>query len=315
MRLSLRVSAAVALIILSLILVTRSLKTKGESIQDMLHFDTGSFRTSLRPKSRPDPASVRKWRVASDNKPALVYQTTDITVPNLGAIVVGKRKEEDTAWITGELAEWRSVIYTVDDVNAPIHTPKNKGREALPYLQYIVDHYDTLPDLVIFMHAHRDGVITGWHIDTMEYSNVDSVRALQRDFVQQAGFVNLRCQLSPGCPSAIQPFRQPPNGEIPGEAYYAQAWKELFPGKPVPREIAAPCCSQFAVSKTNILLRPHSDYQRMYDWVMNNNLPDEVTSSIMEYSWHIIFGKDPVFCPDLFQCYADVYGEEVIFSY
>jgi hypothetical protein len=191
-------------------------------------------------------------------------------------------------------SRWRSVIYTVDDVNVPMHTPKNKGREALPYLQYIIDHYNDLPEVVVFLHSHRDGVIAGWHIDTMDYSNVDSVRALQKDFVQQAGFVNLRCQSSPGCPSAIQPFRQPPNLESPGEAHYAAAWKELFPNTPVPREVAAPCCSQFAVSRDQILRRPHSDYQRMYDWVMNNNLPDEATSNIMEYSWHIIFGKEPV---------------------
>jgi hypothetical protein len=199
--------------------------------------------------------------------------------------------EEDSLM---NISRWRSVIYTVDDTNAPTHTPKNKGREALAYLQYLVDHYDDLPDVVVFLHSHRDGVIAGWHIDTMDYSNVDSVRALQKEFVQQAGFVNLRCQLSPGCPSAIQPFRQPPNPESPGEAHYAAAWKQLFPGEPVPREIAAPCCSQFAVSREQILQRPRTDYQRMYDWVMDNDLPDEATSNIMEYSWHIVFGKDPV---------------------
>lgn len=104
MRLSLRVSAAAALIILTLVLVCRNLKTKGESLQDIWHFDTGSFRTSLRPKPQPDP-SQRKWRVASDRKPALVYQTTDIVVPNQGAIVMAKLKEEDTAWVGAELAE------------------------------------------------------------------------------------------------------------------------------------------------------------------------------------------------------------------
>lgn len=105
MRLSIRVSAAAALIILTLVLVNRSLKSKGESLQDLWHFDTGSFRTSLRPKPQSDTGSQRKWRVASDNKPALVYQTTEIVVPNQGAIVMAKRKEDDTAWVGAELAE------------------------------------------------------------------------------------------------------------------------------------------------------------------------------------------------------------------
>lgn len=227
---------------------------------------------------------------------------------------------------------WHGIIYTVDDTNVPMHTPKNKGREALPYLQFLVDHYNDLPEVVVFLHAHRDGWPAGWHIDTMGLNNVDSVRALQKEFVQLEGFVNLRCQLGPGCPDAIQPFRQTPKMENPGEAYYATAWKSLFPTEKVPTQIAAPCCSQFAVSKEQILKRPQSDYQRMYDWVMDNDLPDEVTSNIMEYSWHIIFGKDPVLyvpllfsifprsvanllsCPEMYQCYADVYGEEVVFN-
>jgi hypothetical protein len=105
MRLSIRIGAAAALIILTLVLVNRNMKTKGESIQDIWHFDTGSFRTSIRTKPKQDPGSQRKWRIASDNKPALLYQTTDITVPNQGVIVMGKRKEEDTVWVAAELAE------------------------------------------------------------------------------------------------------------------------------------------------------------------------------------------------------------------
>lgn len=192
------------------------------------------------------------------------------------------------------LSRWRNFVYTVDDTSAPAHTPKNKGREALPYLQYIVDHYDDLPAIIIFLHSHRDGWPAGWHTDTMDYSNVDSVRALQRDYVLAEGFVSLRCQLSPGCPAEMQPFRKPPKPGNTGEKHYAEAWKVLFGNDNVPQEIGAPCCSQFAVSRDQVLQRPLSDYKRMYNWVLNNDLPDEVTSNIMEYSWHIIFGKEPV---------------------
>lgn len=128
----------------------------------------------------------------------------------------------------------------------------------------------------------------------MDYSNVDSVRALQRDYVLAEGFVSLRCQLSPGCPAEMQPFRKPPKPGNTGEKHYAEAWKVLFGNDNVPQEIGAPCCSQFAVSRDQVLQRPLSDYKRMYNWVLNNDLPDEVTSNIMEYSWHIIFGKEPV---------------------
>lgn len=175
-----------------------------------------------------------------------------------------------------------------------MRTPKNKGREALPYLQYIVDHYNDLPAIILFLHPHRDGWPRAWHTDTMDYNNIDSVRALQHDFVQAEGFVSLRCQLSPGCPAEMQPFRKPAKPGNTGEKHYAEAWKALFGNNNVPKEIGAPCCSQFAVSRDQVLQRPLSDYKRMYDWVLNNDLPDDVTSNIMEYSWHIIFGKDPI---------------------
>ena len=105
MRLSLRVGAAAALTVLTIVLFSRSLRTEGELLKDLLHFDTGSFKTALQPKVEDDSNPRRKWRVASDNKPALVYQTTDIQVPNQGAIVMGKLKEEDTSWVSGELSE------------------------------------------------------------------------------------------------------------------------------------------------------------------------------------------------------------------
>jgi hypothetical protein len=105
MRLSLRICAAAALIVLTIVLFNRSLRTESKHLKDLLHFDTGSFKNPLQPKIEDESNPRRKWRVASDNKPALVYQTTDIEVPNQGAIVIGKLKEEDTSWVSGELAE------------------------------------------------------------------------------------------------------------------------------------------------------------------------------------------------------------------
>ena len=111
-------------------------------------------------------------------------------------------------------------------MTAPRHTPKNKGRESLAYLQYIVDHYDDLPSTIVFLHSHKDGWPGAWHTDTMAYSNVDSIRALQTDFVQRNGYVNLRCQQTPGCPDEIRPFRDPPQFGKTAERVYAQ----LIPG-------------------------------------------------------------------------------------
>ncbi|RAL12874.1 DUF3431 domain-containing protein [Aspergillus homomorphus CBS 101889] len=237
-----------------------------------------------------------------------MYETTPIIVPNDRVIVMAKLAAEDTAWVSNDLADWRNFIYTVDDINAAKHTPKNKGRESLAYLQYIVDHYDDLPSTIVFMHSHRDGFPVAWHTDTMVYSNVDSIRALQTDFVQRNGYANLRCQPSPGCPDEIRPFRDPPQQGQTTEHVYADAWKQLFNNTDVPEVVAVACCSQFAVSRDQVLKRPLSDYQWFYEWVLTTPLNDDLARHVMEYTWHIIFGQDPVYCPDTYQCYEDVYG-------
>lgn len=37
----------------------------------------------------------------------------------------------------------------------PEHKAAPQAKETNVYLQYIVDHYEQLPDTIVFMHAHR----------------------------------------------------------------------------------------------------------------------------------------------------------------
>lgn len=160
-------------------------------------------------------------------------------------------------------------------------------------MQYIVEHYDDLPSFIIFLHSHRND---RWHTDSFQHSNVESVRNLNTEFVLQNGYVNLRCIDLPGCPAEIQPFRSPADPDRYIEWNYARAYQELFQvrAKDVPQAVGVACCSQFAVSRDQVLRRPLEDYQHYYDWVLDTDLPDDVVSGIMQYTWHIIFGMDPV---------------------
>lgn len=72
------------------------------------------------------------------------------------------------------------------------------------------------------------------------------------------------------------------------------AWEALFNNSNVPEVIAAPCCSQFAVSRDQVRMHDLSAYQRFQSWVLDSVLDDDVTGRVMEYMWHIIFGQDPV---------------------
>ncbi|KAK5003739.1 hypothetical protein LTR28_009798, partial [Elasticomyces elasticus] len=109
--------------------------------------------------------------------------------------IVLARSQENTTWLESELSdlfaleEWKHAVYVVDDPRAPFHPPKNKGHEVMVYLSYIIDHYEKLPDLSIFMHAHR----FAWHNN--ELLNTDAAETLRRlspERVIREGYMNLR---------------------------------------------------------------------------------------------------------------------------
>jgi len=228
-------------------------------------------------------------------------------------VVVGKVDAEDTTWIDNELSDWQHAIYSVDNTSAPLHTPANKGKEVMPYLSYIVDNYENLPSTIAFVHAHRDGYPQAWHTDSPGHSNVISLQRLQTDFVQSNGYVNLRCIHSPGCPSGLQPFRDPPGPEddpkTETEALMHKIWPELFPNQEMPSSFGVACCAQFAVSRDRVRERPLAEYARWRQWLLDTELIDVKSGGIMEYMWHVIFGMEAEYCPPYLECRCNVYGE------
>ncbi|KAL4892065.1 hypothetical protein BDV59DRAFT_208748 [Aspergillus ambiguus] len=231
------------------------------------------------------------------------------TAANDRVVVVGRRQDENTDWVIDELPDWQHAIYVVDDDDtaAPLRVAKNKGKESGVYLQYIVDHYDRLPSTIVFLHSHRDGYPEAWHTEFDEHSNPLTVQMLQTDFVQRNGYANLRCNPTPGCPDEIRPFRASGSDDHLPELLFPMVWQTFFNNTNVPEVVATPCCAQFAVSRDQVWQRPLSSYRAYHRWLMETDLPDDVSGRIMEYMWHIIFGQDPVYCPDMEQCLEDVY--------
>ena len=54
----------------------------------------------------------------------------------------------------------------------------NKGNEAMAYLTYIIDHYEALPGIMLFVHAHRDG-FKAWHTTAPLYDSVLAIQSLR----------------------------------------------------------------------------------------------------------------------------------------
>ncbi|QDS71106.1 hypothetical protein FKW77_009253 [Venturia effusa] len=220
-------------------------------------------------------------------------------------IVVPKLTRQDTSWLDEELSEARKAVYVVDDRNAPLHPPKNKGNEAMVYLSYIIDHYDNLSDTNIFIHAHR----WAWHNnDLFNADTAMMIRHLSNDRVAREGYMNLRCMFYPGCPAWMHLNTKKEVEEKKEEMLIAKSWKKLFPNHPMPDILGQPCCSQFAVSRERIRAIPLSEYTRLRNWLIKTRLSNDISGRVFEYLWQYLWTGKNVLCPGMHECYCDGFG-------
>ncbi|MCJ1358289.1 MAG: hypothetical protein MMC33_008288 [Icmadophila ericetorum] len=207
-------------------------------------------------------------------------------------IVVASRYDDDTSWLEKELPDWGRSIYIVNDNSAKLTVPINKGREAMVYLTYIINHYDNLPDIMAFP-SDADGV--------------PLLQSLQIPYIVSEGYINLRCVWTLGCPNELQ-FGRENDGERVTELKYPQAFQELFPGTPVPPIVGVACCAQFAATREQIRTKTLEDWKHYRKWLTDTELDDATSGRVLEYAWHIILGKPAVHCPNAAECYCKTYG-------
>jgi hypothetical protein len=260
-------------------------------------------RPSSPPKSHP-----HKDHDSANLDPRPLFKPGDAKPPGSNytrTLVMPKMQEEDVSWIHDELLDIDAAVYVADDPYAPLHPPKNKGHEAMVYLSYIIDHYEKLPDIVIFMHSHR----WAWHNDdVVDWDAVQMLQSLSSERIMREGYMNLRCNWAPGCPDWMHPGTIDEDINKQEEVMIAMSWGEIFPNDPIPQVLAQPCCAQFAVSRDRVLAVPKSRYIFYRDWLLRTELSDYISGRVWEYLWHVVFTGDSVFCPKQNICYCDGYG-------
>jgi hypothetical protein len=238
--------------------------------------------------------------------------------PPTKVVVIGKLSTEETDWVGQELSDWQNAIYVVDlDANEEsptrLRTKMNKAREAMPYLTYIIDTYPHFPDVVAFIHPHRRGMPMAWHNDARGNDAVNMMRDLRLQTVLDRGYVNLRCNNEIGCPDEVQPFRDPPDPKKHAEHAFPYVYGHFFNvtfttmREKIP-VVATQCCAQFAVSRDQLLKLPKQEYVRYRTFLEETHYDDATSGRVMEYMWHIIFGRDAVHCENMFDCWCAVYG-------
>lgn len=220
-------------------------------------------------------------------------------------VVLPCMKEDQVAWIRKEMPNVELAVYVANDSTAPLHPPKNKGHEVMVYLTYIIDNYAHLPDIAIFMHAHR---WTHHNNDLLDRDAVQMISMLSNSHVTREGYFNMRCQWDPGCPEWLRPTNLQASLAKQEEAVLSRCWRELFPLDPLPDFLAQACCSQFALSKERILSIPLSRFIFYRNWILTTPLSDYMSGRIWEYSWQYIFTGRHVICPAEHRCYCDGFG-------
>ena len=221
------------------------------------------------------------------------------------AMVVARMQEDDIAWMSENLPGIDFNVYIANDAKAQLHPPKNKGHEVMIYLTFIIDHYEQLPDIVLFMHAHR---FTHHNSEIFGFDAIPMIERLSNEYVIRQGYVNMRCDWSPGCPQGLRPGAPHEALDKQEEVVLSRCWYELFPNDSLPETIAQACCAQFAVSKERLQSIPKSRYVFYRDWMMRTPLSDYISGRIWEYSWQLLFTNQTVFCPDEYTCYCDGFG-------
>ncbi|RPB01294.1 hypothetical protein L873DRAFT_1677084 [Choiromyces venosus 120613-1] len=239
-------------------------------------------------------------------------------------LVLPRMRSEDVTWLT-YLPEDLNIIpktYLIDpdkDITLPgtLTVPINKGHEAQAYLTYIIEHYDNLPDIAIFTHAHS----TAWHNNDLQLSSTP-VMLLELNYrrVVEHGYMNLRCHWHPGCPGWIKLNTTEYDDFKKEEFVMHKSFMELFPREVmrdgVPDILSTPCCAQFAVTRARIKQHAKERYIFWRKWITNTPLSDEISGRVMEYVWHFIFAAPSLSknadralnCPAEHVCYCDGYG-------
>ncbi|KAI5363685.1 hypothetical protein Slin14017_G056490 [Septoria linicola] len=237
-----------------------------------------------------------------------------VTSSPKAVLVISTIEESDNSWINDELGEllrpdgdFSAKIYVNNNLTAPLHTPANKGHEAMTYLTYIIENYHELPPVSAFLHDHPEA----WHNNILlDMSTSEMIGNLRLDKVEQDGYFNLRCHWNPGCPEHLYPFATEYDAYKSEELLIKTAWMQVFEveEEQVPKVLGQACCSQFAVTADRIRSLPLEKYVHFRNWLLESKLTDYVSGRVFEYFWQYMLNGTPVFCPDPRICYCEGYG-------
>jgi hypothetical protein len=136
----------------------------------------------------------------------------------------------------------------------------NVGNEASSYLKYIIDHYENLPEIMIFIHdenesRHHDGELTELLPKLVQkYIYEEENKYYEFNNISFTTLDNIRLNIAERVTHFWRDNFQKPLG-----------FGSINETLPMSRK----CCAQFLVTKERVLCRSKEYYKNYYDWIIN----------------------------------------------
>jgi hypothetical protein len=200
-----------------------------------------------------------------------ITRQTSTQIP-LTKLLVISHFNEDLDWLDLFIGDKiPHIVYTrSSDPLARHNIVINKGREAVAYLRYIVDHYSSLPSLIAFIHAHR----TSWHQKDPP-DIVVALRALKWNKYPYMPLTSVKAKAF---------FKL--NTPDPQTAVNYELWRDVLQkelGSPPVNGIRTHCCASFVVKREAILTHPKVFYSKIIDYILASRHSDQLTGRTLEY--------------------------------
>jgi hypothetical protein len=168
-------------------------------------------------------------------------------------------------------------------VNTKVEKIGNVGREPHSYTRYILDRYDTLPEVVVFTQGNpRDHTGTRTDLEIISWIFTIVEQAKQSGLSTQGVEAH-----KAGCNSATSDFRivYPDLEQYEGKdlgTWYQECTDRKFPDTGALWSMGA--C--FAASRDNIRKVPKETWSKLYESFSYSSAP--VTAHYMERAWHTL---------------------------
>eukprot|EP00546_Thalassionema_frauenfeldii_P006093 CAMPEP_0178919024 /NCGR_PEP_ID=MMETSP0786-20121207/14174_1 /TAXON_ID=186022 /ORGANISM="Thalassionema frauenfeldii, Strain CCMP 1798" /LENGTH=240 /DNA_ID=CAMNT_0020592843 /DNA_START=352 /DNA_END=1071 /DNA_ORIENTATION=- len=213
--------------------------------------------------------------------------------PTTGLVVVHcQREEPEIAWVNDIPAKWKTAIYETcgRQLSPTLSIPfKNRGREECTgYFQYILDHYDNLPEINVFLQDDAFFNYSKEHLWHTPFANFNALKnATLKHLHQSRGFLHY------GENKGLFGKRIPDTKGYT-EGYVVQVMQDLgLPPAKTGTWVTSRPKSSFAAHRDRILANSRETYKLMQQRILNASTNSEAHKRCcaLESTWHLVFGE------------------------